>query len=126
MCWSTGRRRRARTAIGGTAVFGEKFKKPIHRREIGGVENKSAVLPRGNQMRMRQFLEMKTQGRRRQIQLRRNFAGCQPGGPLLHQQAINSEASFLRQCGERFDGGRRFHISNTMVISTALSSADIP
>jgi len=63
----------------------------------GAVENLPAFATRCNQARMTQGIEMKRQGRRRQIEPVADFTGRQSSGTLLDEQTKYSQPRLLRQ-----------------------------
>jgi hypothetical protein len=68
------------------AVVGQKCEQPIHGVEVGAVNDETAILARGNQAGMAQFLQVEGKRGRRQIQLLGYLACGEAIGTDLHQQ----------------------------------------
>src|SRR5579859_6069218 len=84
-------------------ILGQVGEQLVHRLEVGGVDDRTALAPGGHQAGKTELVEMKRERRRGLAQALADLARGQPGGALLHEQAEDLEAGLLRQRAERRD-----------------------
>jgi hypothetical protein len=112
-------RRAFGAAASAAAVLGEVGDQRVHRVEVGAVDDVAAVLRGPDQPRVRQFLQVKRQRRRGDVEPPGDGTGGKPGWTGLDQQAEQREARLLRERGEPGDGVGvviGFHVSNIIEI----------
>jgi len=89
----------------------------VHVDQIGAVEQLAAFPLDAHQVRMGQFLEVKGEGRGRQVEHRRQDGWRQPFRPGAYQGAKDTQACLVRQSGESVDGCFFVHYSNILEIT---------
>lgn len=78
-----------------TTVFGEKADEVVHRCEIGGTEDETALMARSDQLRVVQLLQVEGQSRWRNAQLLAYPADRQTLRPTLDQQSEDGKPGLL-------------------------------
>jgi len=111
-------RARMRGGIAGvaraTAVFGEISDQPIHRRKVGAVMDKPALLARADETGVRELLQMERQRRGRHAEHLRDASRRKTLGATFDEQPEQRESRFLRKGGKRSDSDTQIHISNNI------------
>ena len=117
----SGRSGDARAAA--AAVVSEVTHQFIHVLEVCAVDHKAPVLAALRQPGPRQLSQVERQGCGRQIKLFADPPSGESFGAGFYEKAEDLEPRVLRQGGKRFDGLRRFHISNIMEIMQLVNYA---
>src|SRR6266850_5175368 len=111
---ASGRRGGARAAA--AAVVGEIAHQFVHVLEVRAVDHKAPVLAALRQSCPRQLSQVERQRSGGQVKLLSNPARGEAFWAGFYEKAEDLEPRVLRESGKRFDGLRRFHISNIMEI----------
>lgn len=99
------------------AILGEIADHRIDPLQFGMTAHESSFLRRIDQAGVRQSFDVERQGGCRQFEMFGNDADGHAIGRVLHQQAENGQAAFLRQCGEDGYGFQIGHVSNNTEIT---------
>ncbi|WP_433994362.1 hypothetical protein [Bradyrhizobium canariense] len=98
-------------------VLGEKRKQRIHLIVSRGIDHRATGAAHGHEPSLTQPVEVKRERIGREIESRRHASGRHALRSRLDQQAIDLKAIILRECGQRRDGIRDFHISTNIEIN---------
>src|SRR6266849_7058628 len=110
----SGRSGGARAAA--AAVVGQIAHQLVHVLKVCAVDHEAAVLAALRQSGSRQLSQVERQRRGGQVKLLSNPARREAFRAGFYEKAEDLEPRVLRESGKRFDGLRRFHISNIMEI----------
>jgi len=99
---------------GPAAILSQIANNAVHRVEIGGVPDESAILPRHDQTSARQFLEVKRQRSGRYSEPLRYLARGQSFRSVFDEKSVDRQPRFLGQRGKGDEYARRFHDSQTI------------
>jgi hypothetical protein len=103
-------------------VFSEECDQRIHGLVIGAVDDEATFLPVLREAGAHQPGEMERKRRRRQIELLADGTGSEAFRTGLHQQPEDCQPGLLSEGGQGGDSLLRFHISNNMEMTSALST----